>query len=40
VRRGKVTLVYGAKDQEHNDAVALKEYLAAHAKAVTKKRKS
>lgn len=27
VRHGMVTLVYGAKDQEHNDAVALKEYL-------------
>ena len=27
VRHGIVTLVYGAKDQEHNDAVALKEYL-------------
>ena len=26
-RRGTVTLVYGAKDQEHNDAVVLKEYL-------------
>jgi uncharacterized protein YeaO (DUF488 family) len=26
-RHGLVTLVYGAKDQEHNDAVALKEYL-------------
>lgn len=26
-RHGMVTLVYGAKDQEHNDAVALKEYL-------------
>jgi uncharacterized protein YeaO (DUF488 family) len=25
-----VTLVYGARDQEHNDAVALKEYLEAH----------
>ena len=24
-----VTLVYGAKDKEHNDAVALKEYLEA-----------
>ena len=23
----KVTLVYGAKDQEHNDAVVLQEYL-------------
>jgi len=27
VRHGKVTLVYGAKDREHNDAVALKEFL-------------
>jgi uncharacterized protein YeaO (DUF488 family) len=26
-RKRKVTLVYGAKDEEHNDAVALKEYL-------------
>ncbi len=26
-RKGKVTLVYSAKDEEHNDAVALKEYL-------------
>jgi uncharacterized protein YeaO (DUF488 family) len=26
-RRGRVTLVYAAKDEEHNDAVALKEYL-------------
>lgn len=24
---GKVTLVYGAKDEEHNDAVVLKAYL-------------
>jgi len=27
VRHGMVTLVYGAQDQEHNDAVVLKEYL-------------
>lgn len=27
VKKGKVTLVYGAKDEEHNDAVVLKEYL-------------
>lgn len=27
VSRGTVTFVYGAKDEEHNDAVALKEYL-------------
>ena len=26
-RRGNVTLVYGARDTEHNDAVALKVYL-------------
>ncbi len=26
-RKGAVTLVYGAKDGEHNNAVALKEYL-------------
>lgn len=26
-RRGAVTLVYGAKDREHNHAVALREYL-------------
>lgn len=30
LRHGTVTLVYGARDQEHNDAVALKEYLEAH----------
>jgi uncharacterized protein YeaO (DUF488 family) len=27
LRYGIVTLVYGAKDQEHNNAVALKDYL-------------
>jgi uncharacterized protein YeaO (DUF488 family) len=27
VRHGRVTLVYGAKDQEHHDALALKECL-------------
>ena len=27
VRHGNVTLVYGAKDQQYNNAVALKEYL-------------
>lgn len=26
-RQGGVTLVFGAKDEEHNNAVALKEYL-------------
>jgi uncharacterized protein YeaO (DUF488 family) len=27
-RRGAITLVYGARDTEHNAAVALREYLA------------
>jgi uncharacterized protein YeaO (DUF488 family) len=27
IQKGAVTLVYGAKDEEHNDAVVLKEYL-------------
>jgi uncharacterized protein YeaO (DUF488 family) len=31
VRKGKVTLVYGAKDADHNQAVALKEYLESAA---------
>jgi uncharacterized protein YeaO (DUF488 family) len=31
-RRGTVTLVYGAKDEKHNNAAALKEYLAARAR--------
>ena len=31
-RRETVTLVYGAKDEEHNDAVVLKEYLESRSK--------
>lgn len=27
IKKGKVTLVYGAKDEKHNNAVALREYL-------------
>src|SRR5579872_1447496 len=27
LKEGTVTLVYGAKDEEHNDGVVLKEYL-------------
>lgn len=27
MKKGRITLVYGAKDEEHNDAVVLKEYL-------------
>lgn len=27
IKKSKVTLVYGAKDEVHNDAVVLKEYL-------------
>lgn len=30
-RRGPVTLIYGAKDREHNNAVALKAYLSVRA---------
>ncbi len=30
-RRGDVTLLYSAHDTEHNNAVALKEYLEKHA---------
>jgi len=30
-RRGNVTLLYGARDVEHNNAVALKEYLEKQA---------
>lgn len=31
LKSGKVTLVYSAKDEEHNDAVVLKEYLGKKA---------
>ena len=30
-RRGRVTLVYGAKDEQHNNAVALRDYLTGRA---------
>lgn len=30
-RRGRVTLVYGARDEEHNQAVALRTYVLARA---------
>ncbi len=30
LRHGRVTLVYGARDPEHNQAVALAEYLKKH----------
>jgi uncharacterized protein YeaO (DUF488 family) len=32
LHHGTVTLVYGAKDEEHNQAVVLKEYLEASGK--------
>ena len=32
LRKGPVTLVYAAKDREHNDAVALAEYLTTQAR--------
>ncbi len=28
IRKGDVTFIYAAKDEQHNNAVALKEYLA------------
>lgn len=28
IKKGTVTLVYGAKDEEHNEALVLKEWLA------------
>lgn len=30
-RKGKVTLLYAARDTEHNEAGALKDYLLQHA---------
>ena len=30
LRHGRVTLIYGARDSEHNQAVALAEYLKKH----------
>lgn len=27
LKKGKLTLLYGAKDEEHNEAIVLKEYL-------------
>ena len=35
-RRGRVTLLYGARDTEHNNAVALKQYVEAK---ITRKRR-
>ena len=29
LKRGRATLVYAARDEEHNDAVVLQEYLAS-----------
>jgi uncharacterized protein YeaO (DUF488 family) len=39
-RRGRVTLVYSAHDTEHNDAVALKEFLERKIKSTTAARKA
>lgn len=30
IRKGPVTLLYGARDQEHNEALVLKEFLTDH----------
>ncbi|HNP37631.1 MAG TPA: DUF488 family protein [Woeseiaceae bacterium] len=32
LRKGRMTLVYGAKDQEHNQAVVLRDFLSGHKK--------
>lgn len=34
--KGKVTLLYSARDREHNQAIALREYLQAHLKNTTR----
>ena len=39
-RRGTVTLVYGARDREHNAAIVLRDYLAKRARARAPKRKT
>jgi uncharacterized protein YeaO (DUF488 family) len=33
VRKGPVTLVYGAKDEQHNEAVVLLEWLEGHSRS-------
>jgi uncharacterized protein YeaO (DUF488 family) len=37
---GNITLVYGARDTEHNDAVALKEYLEKKIPSKTRKQRA
>lgn len=39
-RRGMVTLVYSSRDEEHNNAVALKEYLQAKRRQPSPSRRS
>ena len=39
-RRGMVTLVYSSHDEEHNNAVALKEYLQAKRRPPSPRRRS
>ena len=39
-RRGRVTLVYSSHDEEHNNAVALKEYLQAKRRQPSPSRRS
>ena len=38
-RRGMVTLVYSSHDEEHNNAVALKEYLQAKRRRPSRRRR-
>ena len=39
-RHGTVTLVYSARDSEHNNAVALKQYMDAHGRQLRRPRRS
>jgi uncharacterized protein YeaO (DUF488 family) len=39
LQKGPVTLIYGAKDTEHNDAVALAEYLSQQSSHKATKKK-
>jgi len=39
-RRGSVTLIYSSHDEQHNNAIALQEYLRARARTPTPSRRS
>ena len=39
-RGGDITLLYGARDEQHNNAVVLKDFLEAHLKVKSPQKKS